>query len=170
MIQSQEELAAKSVDLQKWAYYPTVAAYYSYRYKLLTSGFDLSPNHAAGLSVSVPIFTGLQTKAKVSQAKIELDKASRTKALVEEQLMLQNGQLSFELTNAWENYNTQKENVEVAKRFYQNVDNKYRQGMVSSLDLTQANTNYLTAESNYVSAILTLLQADLKLKKLYNKL
>ena len=47
---------------------------------------------------------------------------------------------------------------------------KYNAGAVSSLDLTQANNNYLTAENNYTSACLTLLQAQTQLEKLYNEL
>jgi len=58
----------------------------------------------------------------------------------------------------------------VARRMYNNMHNKYNQGMVSSLDLTQANSNFLQAESNYVSATLNLLQAKLQQDKLYNRL
>lgn len=166
----QEDLMEKSLNLKRWSYAPTVAGYYSYRYKILTTSFDLSPKHAAGLTLSLPIFTGGTSRAQVSQAKIELDKASRNKSLLEEQLALQDKQLSFELKSAWENYSTQKENVVVAERVFTNVQNKYRQGMVSSLDLTLANNNYLTAESNYISAVLSLLQSKMKLDKLYNTL
>ena len=42
-----------------------------------------------------------------------------------------------------ENYEMQKENVEVAKRVYKSISNKHKHGLVSSLDLTQANSNYL---------------------------
>jgi outer membrane protein TolC len=42
------------------------------------------------------------------------------------------------------------------------------QGVSSSLDLTQANSNYLTAQNNYLAAILELLQAKYELEKIYN--
>ena len=41
---------------------------------------------------------------------------------------------------------------------------------MSSLDLTQANNNYLEAENNYTNACLTLLQAEIQLERLYNEL
>lgn len=170
LLEDQETLSRKSVDMQKWAYAPTIAAFYSYKEKILTTAFDLSPKHAAGLSVNVPIFAGGTKQAQVSQARIELDKASRTLSMVEEQLELQDKQLRFELNSAWDNYTTQKENVDVAKRVYNSTYNKYKQGMVSSLDLTMANNNYLMAESNFISSMLSLLQSDMKLDKLYNKL
>jgi outer membrane protein TolC len=42
--------------------------------------------------------------------------------------------------------------------------------LASSLDLTQANNNYLQAENNYISAILNVLQSILALDSLYNTL
>lgn len=170
IMESQEVLGKKTVDLKRWSYAPTLSGYYSYKEKLKTTSFDLSPKNAAGFTMSIPIFSGLTKNAQVSQAKIELDKIQRNKSMLEEQLAIQNNQLTFDLNNAYENYQTQKENVEVAKRVYDNINNKFQQGMVSSLDLTQANSNFLQAENNYVSAIMQLLQSKLKLDKLYNNL
>ena len=64
----------------------------------------------------------------------------------------------------------EKENIEVARKVLENYQNKFRAEVVSSLDLTQANNNYLQAENNYASACLNLLQAQTQLEKLYNEL
>jgi len=58
----------------------------------------------------------------------------------------------------------------IAGRVLKSIQNKYQQGLVSSLDLTQANSNYLNAENNYITSVLTLLQAQTSLDKLYNTL
>jgi len=42
--------------------------------------------------------------------------------------------------------------------------------MASSLDLTQANNNYLTAQNNYIQALMNLLQTKVEFDKLMNKL
>lgn len=170
MMEKQEELNEKMIDMEKWAYAPTLTGFYSYTEKILKPNFDLSPNHAAGLTLSVPIFSGWSKQARVNQARIELEKISTSKELLKEQLSMQKNQLEFNLRSAYENYRTQQENVEVAKRVYDNIYTKYKQGLMSSLDLTHANTNYLQAENNYVSSVLDLLQAKLDLEKLYNKL
>jgi outer membrane protein TolC len=130
----------------------------------------MTPNHLAGFSASIPIFAGGARRARVNQAKVALDIAIRNQEMVHEQLETQKNQLLYNYQNAMENYETQKENVEVAGRVYKNIQNKYQQGMLSSLDLTQANNNLLSAESNYLSAILTLLQAQTSLNKLFNKI
>ena len=70
---AQEQIGKKNVDMQKWAYAPTLVGFYSYREKILTTSFDLSPKNAAGLTLSVPIFSGGSKKAQVSKAKIKLD-------------------------------------------------------------------------------------------------
>ncbi len=165
---SQEDMGEKNIDMTKWAYAPTVSGFYSYTEKILKTAFDLSPKNMAGVNMSIPIFGGGSKKAQVSQAKIELDKIQRSKTLLEEQLTLQERQLTFEKSNAFENYITQKENVVVAGRVYESINNKYKQGQLSSLDLTQANSNYLQAENNYTTSVLQLLQSVLQLDKLYN--
>ncbi len=170
LVSVQEEISDKQVNLQKWAYGPTLVGYYSYTEKIMTSGFDLTPKNAAGLTLNVPIFAGGTKQAQLSQKKIELDKIKRNKSLLEEQLKLQDNQLSYELSSAYDNYLAQKENVAVALRVYQSYQNKYRQGAVSSMELTQANGNYLQAQSNYISAILKLLQSKLAIDKLYNSI
>lgn len=168
--QTQEELSKKMVGLQRWTYAPTISGTYSYNYKLLKPEFDMSPKHSAVLSMDIPIFSGLQRKAQLEQAKIELEQTSLNKSLLEDQLYVNEKQYKYELKNATENYYLQKDNIEVARRVLENMQNKYRYGAISSLDLTQANNNYLEAENNYTNACLTLLQAEIQLQRLYNEL
>jgi outer membrane protein TolC len=69
MIESQVKMTKKQVDMQYWAYTPTIAGFYSYTEKFITTGFDMTPNHLAGVSVSVPIFSSGMRNSQVSQAK-----------------------------------------------------------------------------------------------------
>ena len=126
--------------------------------------------HTAGITLSVPIFSGLQRKAQLDQEKITLEQTRINKSLLEDQLKLQEEQYKFALKNALEDYNWQEENIKVARKVLENYQHKYNAGAISSLDLTQANTNYLTAENNFTAACLTLLQAQTQLEKLYNEL
>ncbi|MEI3155118.1 MAG: TolC family protein [Odoribacter sp.] len=169
LMQTQEELQKKMVGLKKWAYAPTISGSYSYQYQLKKGGFMNIPN-SASITMSIPVFSGLQRKAQLDQEKITLEQTTLNKSLLEDQLNLQEEQYKFALKNAMEDYQLQKENILVAKKVLENYQHKYNAGTVSSLDLTQANNNYLTAENNYTSACLTLLQAQTQLEKLYNEL
>ena len=90
--------------------------------------------------------------------------------MLTDQLLIQEKQFRFNLRTGIEQYESQKQNVEVSKRVYDNINLKYQQGLVSSLDLTTANNNYLQAESSYINALLGLLNAQLELDKLLNNL
>ena len=170
LVETQIVLNKKLVDLEKWSFAPTLGGSYSYTYKIIKPALDMSPNHSAGISLSLPVFTGFQRRAKLQQARIELEKSQVNQGLLEDQLNLQNDQLKFELRNALENYTLQKENIDVASRVLANYKRKYELGALSSMEMTQANSNYLQAENNFNSAVLTLLQAQLNLEKLYNQL
>jgi outer membrane protein TolC len=67
-------------------------------------------------------------------------------------------------------YKSQRDNTEVAKRIYTSMENKFKQGMASSLELTQSNSLYLQAENNYVTALMNLFQTKLALDKLLNNI
>ena len=88
--------------------------------------------------------------------------------MMTDQLLLQEKQYRYNLVNANVQYKSQKDNVEVAKRVYASTENKFKQGVASSLDLTQANTIYLQAENNYISSLMALFQAKVSLDKLLN--
>jgi outer membrane protein len=128
------------------------------------------PNSIAGLQITVPIFASGQRYQRIRKAQVNLDRARTTKEMVTDQLMLQEKQLRYNLVNANQQYISQKDNIDVSKRVYASMENKFRQGMASSLELTQANTLYLQAENNYITALMSLLQTKLALDKLLNNL
>jgi len=167
---TQKEINEKLLSLEKWNYAPTIAGFYNYNAKILTTDFDMNPNHLMGLNMSVPIFSSGMRKARVDQAKINYDMAQNNMSIMEDQLNLQEKQFRYNLESSLENYITQKENVEVAMRVYDSFRRKFEQGMATSLDLTQANSNYLDAESNYMTSMMEVLNAKLQLDKLMNKL
>lgn len=164
-----KEVYEKTLKLRKYAYIPTLTASYQYSTPVAGEAF-MNFDHVGNLVLSIPIFSGFQRHSQVKQAKIDLQKTETNLALLEDNLAQNAEQYAFDLQTALDAYNLQKENLDVARRVLQNYRHKYDQGALSSLDLTQANTNYLQAESSYASASLDLLMAQTKLLKLYNLL
>ena len=162
----QTEIAEKQINMERAAYLPTLTGFYNYTEKLLKPEFDITPNHVIGLNMSIPIFSSGARQARVRQARINLEVAENQKELTSEQLLIQEKQLRYNLNNAVEQYESQKSNLEVARRVFTNINNKYQQGMLSSLDLTTANNNYLQAENSYINAVLQLLDAQVEMDKL----
>jgi outer membrane protein TolC len=90
--------------------------------------------------------------------------------MISDQLQIQDKQLRYNLQNANIQYKSQKDNIDVSKRVYASMENKYKQGMASSLELTESNSLYLQAENNYISSLMNLLQTKLALDKLLNNM
>jgi outer membrane protein TolC len=170
IISTQEDLNSKQLGLEVMNYLPSINGFYSHQEKILKPNFDMQPKNMIGLTMNVPIFSSGMRQARVAQARINLEKTQNTKSLVEEQLLLQEKQFRFNLRNALERYESQKQNVEVARRVLNSFNLKFQQGILTSLDLTVANDNYLQAENNLITSIMELLNADLELEILLNNL
>lgn len=167
---SQERMAERQVGMQKMNYLPTLTSYYQYTNKILKPELDFSPKNVIGLNLSVPILSSGMRNSQLSQARIQYETTQNNKSLLEDQLLLQERQLRYNLASAIDQYLNRKNNVDVAYRIYENYQFKYEQGVSSSLDLTISNSNYLQAQSDYLMSILNLLNARLDLQKLMNNL
>jgi outer membrane protein len=149
---------------------PTLSAFYRYTYKLLKPDFDMTPPNMLGLQMNIPIFSSGVRTYQVKQAEIGLRSAQTQQSLVSDQLQIQEKQLRYNYVNALETWENQKRNVEVARRVYNNLKLKYEQGMISGLDLVNADNNYLRAETEYISSMMQVLSTRVQLEKLYGEL
>lgn len=167
MLDKQGEITDKMLEMKYASYLPTIAGFYRYTGKILKPDFDMTPSNTLGIQVSIPIFSSGMRMSQVNQAKIDLQSFQNTKELVSDQLLMQEKQLKFNYSSAMESFNNQKENIEVSRKVYDNLRFKFEQGMISGLDMINADNNYLKAETDYLSAMLEVLRTDLQLKKLY---
>lgn len=170
MMDKQSELTEKTLILEKWNYAPTIAGVYSHNEKLLTTDFDMNPKNLFSINMSIPLFSSGLRHSKVEQKKLELYQIQNNREIISDQLIMQEKQLRYNLKSALEQYESQKANMELAQRIYDNTELKFRQGVASSFDLIQANSNLLQAQNSYISASMELLQSKLKFEKLLNKL
>jgi len=173
LIAGQELMSSLALKSQKASVLPTLAGFYNYGTNGMgdkVSDLQWFQNSMAGLQMSAPIFASGQRNAKIKKAQFNYEKAKTTKEMVTEQLLLEEKQLRYNLVNANLQYKSQRDNVDVSKRVYSSMENKFKQGMASSLELTQANSLYLQAENNYVSALMNLFQTKLALDKLLNNM
>jgi outer membrane protein TolC len=170
MMNTRQLMSKKQVDLEKMNYLPTISGFYNRTQKILRPDFDMTPPNLVGLQMNVPIFSSGSRKARLDQARITYETIQNEMALLTDQLLIQEKQYRYNLSTGLELYKSQRENVEVSQRVYNSINLKYQQGLVSSLDLTTANNNYLQAESSYINALIQLLNAQLELDKLLNNL
>jgi len=173
LIDSQLKMSELSVKSAKATTFPTLST--SIYYQKTGMGNELGsmqyfPYSAFGFQLQVPIFASGSRYTSIKKAQINYEKAMNTKSMVSDQLLLQEKQLRFNLLSAYEQFKTQRDNIAIAGRVLTSVQNKYNQGIASSLELTQANDNYLTSQSNYLNAVANLLQTKVAFDKLMNRL
>ena len=166
LLNTRKDMTEKQIDLQKAAYLPNITGYYNYTYKILKPAFDMSPAHTVGVQMNIPLFSSGERRSKVRQAKIDLETTQNDKEILEDQLSIQFKQLRFNLLSAVESFETQKKNVEVSREVYKSLKTKYEQGVISSLELTTADNNYLKAESDYLNSMFEVLRAQNELNTL----
>jgi outer membrane protein len=170
LMELQEQLSQKQVKMQYSTYLPTLTGFYSRTEKIIKPNFDMSPKNMIGANMSIPIFSSGQRQAKVNQAKIDLETMRNTKALLAEQLQIQEKQLQFNLRTANDTYLNQVKNLGVAGRVYDNLKLKFDQGLISGLELVTADNNYVKAETDYLSSVFQVLQATVELDKINGNL
>ena len=171
LLEKNVELAKKNVHMAGWAYGPTVALAYQYNQKDYfgkKEGLNMTPPNAVSLNISVPLWSSGKRAAGVVEKKIALEEARNTFAETANNLGIQNEQLRYNLQNGYETYMNEKDNMAVTQRVFESTTNKFNQGAASNLDLVNASNDLITAQSSYVQAVLTLVNAQVELEKFLN--
>ncbi|MFH0866874.1 MAG: TolC family protein [Bacteroidota bacterium] len=166
LMETQEQLSKLNLKLQKSSLLPDIAAFYTHQENFNESSFSFTPPNLIGVSMNIPIFSSGMKKAKIRQAKIALEKAGNSKEQVSLglQTTFSNAQSNF--ITYMNNYLTKKENVILAQKIYNKNIIKYKEGIIGSLELTLAQNQYLQAQTDLYTSIISLTEAKSKLEKL----
>lgn len=171
LLEKNVDLAKKNVHMASWAYGPTVGLAYQYSKPGCMNGekpFSMSPPHTFAVSLSVPLWSSGKRAAGIVEKKIALEEARNTFAETADNLGIQNQQLRYNLQNAYETYLNEQDNIEVTGRVFESVTNKYNYGSTSNLELVNASNDLISAQSTYVQAVLSLVNAQAEMKKFLN--
>lgn len=170
---TQERLAEKALKNEKSRYWPSVSAFFTFQESAYRDAFNFFsprqkwfPDSILGLSVNFPVFQSGAQRARVQQARLALDKARSAKIQAARGLELEAEQAKIRLLSAQENYLNMKANRELAEKVYLVTLEKYREGLASSMELTQASDKALEAQSGYIQALSELLNAKNSLDRI----
>ncbi len=177
LLQTQEKLVQMQLKLMKSEYLPSLNAIYNNNWSAMRDQFNFFNSDETwyyssmlGFTLNVPIFSSGNRKARVSEKRIEYEKAGNAKKLMADGLVLENQQARSDFISAYEKYLSEKENVKISNKILERTRIKVKEGLASSLDFTQINNQYLATESNYISAMVELLNAKIRLDKAMNRL
>ncbi|MCE2847155.1 MAG: TolC family protein [Sphingobacteriales bacterium] len=171
-LRASRDLQALDVKLQRYSYLPSLVAIGTFSYNNARTQFDFFdpslrwyPTTLIGARLNVPIWTGLQKSAKVSQARLNLQK-------IDNSIELMRNTFALELAGASKNYQNilmsleiTRKNRELAKEISRVAKVKYESGIGSSLELVDAESSLREADANYFSTLYELLISRLEVEK-----
>ena len=172
LLKESTELSRRQIALTGWSNGPTFSIYHQYSKRHNFSDeptMNMTPPNMIGAQLNIPLFTSGKMTAAVKDARLAYQKQLNTLEDTELALNVQHRQLVYNLRNAIEKYEIQKQNVDVARRVFDNVAKKYEYGVASSLEVTNAGTSLISAQSSYVQALLEIVNAQVSLEQLLNK-
>ncbi len=166
ILQTTEHLNLMSLNREKSRYLPSINASFMHQELLNAPPLNFISPNTLSVSFSWQLFSSGMRNSRIQQARLSLDKATLAKNQVEQGLLLSYEQNHNNYITALNNYFKLKKNVELSDNIYQKSLIKFRQGIGTSMDLTQAQNQYLTTQGAYYTAVLDLLNAKAALEKL----
>ncbi len=170
----QTNLALNELNVRRYqaGYLPSLAAFGSYQQQL--QGNKLSdgawfPVAVVGAQLNVPIFDGLSKWAKIQRAKLDVLQARSQLDELAQAIQLEVANARTNYLNARDRVTTSHANMELAERIYDTTRIKYREGVGSSLELTQAEQSLYQAQQAYTQALYDMLVAKMALMKALGK-
>jgi outer membrane protein TolC len=119
-----------------------------------------------GLNASVPLFTSGKRVARVKMAQLKLQELDLLLANTESMLSMQYKLARAEYSFALNNYLSQKRNETLAKSIRDRVYAKFKEGVASSQEYTQAENQYQQSVSALLNAANNVLNKRVSLEKL----
>ena len=121
-----------------------------------------------GVNMSVPLFSSLGRSAATQKAKIALEKSERALVNTQQELKIKIKRAQNELAFAQQDLETKKQAQSLAKRIEEKNKIKFFEGLASSFELSQAQTQLYTAQKQYMEAMLSVLNKHIALDVLLN--
>lgn len=125
---------------------------------------------SVGVNISVPIFNGFITRSKIQQARIDLEKTQN-------QIEALKISIDSQVVTAKNNFNAaiasmdyQKKNMQLAENVYNQTKKKYEGGLGSQTEITTAQTDLKTAQTNYINSLYEAVVARIDYLKAIGKL
>jgi len=160
----QVELAKKlgeyNIKRYKYTYFPVLSAFGSYSYNAQRNNFDFFdfkqkwyPTALVGVRLNVPIFEGFAKDARVAKAKLELaqtvNNMENLKLSIDQEVEV----ARISMRSAVASLDFQRKNMQLAEEVYDQAKKKYEQGLGSTLEITNAESDLKAAQNNYYSAL-----------------
>ncbi|RYH73473.1 TolC family protein [Flavobacteriaceae bacterium 144Ye] len=163
------------LKLEKSKYLPTLNAFINGAYTGNSDTFTFTQSDQKwygsslfGVSLNIPIFSSGMRSASTQRAQINLEKSEADLTETEQQIKLQIANAKSEYQFAIEEYDNKKENLNLAERIERKNQTKFFEGVGSSFELRQAQTQLYTAQQEFLQAMLNVINSKAELETTLN--
>ncbi len=170
LLQTQKNLKNINVNYYKYGFLPSLSAVGNYNLIFLNNSFanlyDKSfPVAYAGVSLSIPIFQGTKRLQNLSKARLQVERIDLDIVNSTNTITTQYTQALSNYKSNYTNWQTLKENVELARDVYKVVSLQYREGIKTYLDVIVAQSDLRTSELNYYNSLFQVLSSKIDLQR-----
>jgi len=154
-----KKLNEYNIKRYQLSYLPTVAMSGAYTKNAQRNQFDFFKGgdwfttSFVGLNISAPIFDGFARKARITKAKIDLQQTENQLQNLRITIDAEVTQAKMNFATAISTLNNQKKNMQLAESVYAQTKKKYEIGTGSNMEITGAQTDLVTAQTNYIGAL-----------------
>lgn len=163
------------VKLEKTKALPTLNAFINGGYTAFSDEFTFANSDQAwfgsslfGLNLSVPIFSSGMRSASTQRAKISLEQSQTDLLETAQRIKLQIASAKSNYQFAVEDYQNKKENLGLAERIEQKNQTKFFEGIGSSFELRQAQTQLYNAQQELLQTMLDVINSKTELETVLN--
>jgi outer membrane protein len=156
MLERQAEIARESVTLARSGWRPTFSLTGSYNVRsndLTLSTSDWQDSYAGYLVLSWPVFDGLRTRARTSQAWTGVRQAGIAMDDLKRAIELEVRSALLDVQAARETLASQEKNVDTAQRGLSIANERYATGLATNLEVIDARLAFITAQQNRINAL-----------------
>ena len=155
---------------------PTLNAFVNYgalsfgeSFSFLDEGQDYFGFSTFGVDLNIPIFSSLKRSASTQRAKIAYEKAKTQLIETEEQIRLQLETAKSNYVLAIEEYGTSTNNLALAERIENKNQIKYKEGLATSFELRQAQTQLYSSQQEYLQSMVNVINNKTILEGIINQ-
>jgi len=155
-LQYQRQMAGEMIKIARADYLPTIAL--SGNYNTWADRFAFGKNnwqnfYAFNLILSIPLFNGLQTPAKVAESQALIREIDFTEKGLVNNIKFEVQAAYLTLNNAQEAFLSQEKNIDAARESVRVAELNYGEGLITITDLGAAQVALSEARINYLRAI-----------------
>jgi outer membrane protein TolC len=161
--------------LEKSKFLPRLSAFVNYGTAANSNDFSFFngdqkwyQSSVLGVSLNIPIFSSGKRSAASQRTKIALDQAQTDLEKTKQQIKLDLTTARSNYQFAIENYENSKKNLALAERIEGKNQVKFTEGLSTSFDLRQAQTQLYTAQQQFFQSMLNLINEKANLETVLN--